>query len=337
MSDLMLHAGGREVTRGYLASVPCPEPEPDSRWRPVPHIQVLEFAEEALVNAGYAVEKMNLGLTRGDMRFFATLTLLSKLASGVSLAVGLRSSLDKSISLQFCAGSRVFVCDNLSFNSEKVIARKHTIRGIVRYQEAICLAVSELAQFRLQESARIKSLSNRFLSNVEAESYLLRCYEAQILSPRTLPTALQEWRTPSFEEFADRSAWSLLNAVTFAIGDRARTAPQVHAANTIKLGAILDAEPPKNGKEPLVRYSINTDRSTSISLAVWSNTMTNPDGSQWEQLSITISRSYKTDAGWQRQDKPSFRVHDLPLLNHLVAQAHAFACNRRMTDSTIPF
>src|ERR1700756_3331407 len=140
---------------------------------------------------------MNMGLTRGDMRFFGTLTLQSKLASGVSLAVGLRSSLDKSISLQWCCGSRVFVCDNLAFRSERVISRKHTRFAVDRYQEAICRAVAELSQFGEQEAERIKRMQMQAVTLEYGEAVLLRLWQDEdILSPRTLPVALKELREP---------------------------------------------------------------------------------------------------------------------------------------------
>src|SRR5438128_2686525 len=96
-AKLMLHCGAREVTREELNAVPCPRPE--GRWWPVPHGTVLTYAEQALRDAGYELDRLSLGLSRGDQRFFGTLTLRSPLASGVALAVGVRSSLDKSISL----------------------------------------------------------------------------------------------------------------------------------------------------------------------------------------------------------------------------------------------
>jgi hypothetical protein len=114
-AKLMLHCGARKVTLDELREVPCPAPE--GRWRPVPHATVLEHAVGALESAGYGVAKMDLGLARDDARFFATLTLRSELIEGVSMAVGVRSSLDKSLSLGWCCGQRVFVCDNLAFRS----------------------------------------------------------------------------------------------------------------------------------------------------------------------------------------------------------------------------
>src|SRR5437763_8055374 len=173
-ANLVLHCGAREVTREQLELVPCPPAE--GRWRPVAHATVLTHATQALTDAGYEIEKMQLGLSRCDSRFFGALTLRSPLASGVSLAVGLRSSLDKSLSLGFAYGSRVFCCDNLAFRGERVIARKHTTNGVTRYQEAICRAVSHLASYREQEGERIRSMQHRLIDDHFAESFLLRAY-----------------------------------------------------------------------------------------------------------------------------------------------------------------
>ena len=98
----------------------------------------------------------------------------------------------------------------------------------------------------------------------------------------------------------------------------------------------LDTHPEK--PQPLVSYRLNSDRTTSVSLAVWANTYKSQDGEEYEQLSVTVQRSYKDQQGqWQNQVKPSWRVHDLVTLMHLLQKAHSFALNRRTDDSSIPF
>ena len=105
--------------------------------------------------------------------------------------------------------------------------------------------------------------------------------------------------------------------------------------------AEIPAPPPDThlGKpQPLVSYRLNSDRTTSVSLAVWANTYKDKDGADYEQLSVTVQRSYKDQQGqWQNQVKPSWRVHDLVSLMHLLQKAHSFALNRRTDDSSIPF
>jgi hypothetical protein len=241
-ASLVLHCGARRVERDELQAVPCPEAE--GRWRPVPHHVVLDYAQTALIDAGYGIEKSELGLSKDDARFFGTLTLKAPLANGVNLAVGIRSSTDKSISLQWACGSRVFVCDNLAFSSSVVIARKHTTHGVDRYQEAICKAVSELNDYRDYERFRIAQMQQTPLTDEQAESLLLRAFEVGIIGPRALPVAIEEWRKPSFPEFEERNAWRVYNALTFALGKRAQTNPQAHASATIRLGRLLLPEAP---------------------------------------------------------------------------------------------
>lgn len=239
MSDakMILHCGAREVTREELANVPCPKAE--GRWVPVPHHTVLDYALKALSDASYGIKKMKLGLSRNDQRFWGTLVLESNVVAGVSLAVALASSLDKSTSLRWGYGHSVFVCDNGAWCVEQSIARRHTTNGVTRYQEAICKAVTELGDYRRTEEERIKQLVARSMNDTEAESLLLRCYEAKLLSPVTLPTAITQWRKPEYPDFEPRNAWSLYNAVTYALNDRAKTNPQAHAAATIRLNGLI--------------------------------------------------------------------------------------------------
>lgn len=237
-ATLVCHRGARQVTREQLLTITCPEPQ--GRWRPVPFHQVLEYAERALTDAGYRLAKLGLALSRNDERFFGTLTLDCPLGSGTDLAVGIRSSHDQSLALGWCCGQRVFVCDNLAFSSDRVISRKHTAYGVNRYQEAICRVVSELGDYREFESARIRQMQRTELNDEQAESILLRAFEVGIIGPSALPQAIKQWREPSFGEFyGSKTAWRLYNALTFALGKRARTNPQAHARATIRLGTLV--------------------------------------------------------------------------------------------------
>ena len=205
------------------------------------HFTTVDTVEKSLNDAGFVVRSSNYGLSRNDARMFATMDLEAPLATGVTLAVGIRNSLDKSFPLGFIAGSRVFVCDNLAFRSELLVKRKHTRFGEMRFSEAIAQAVQTLGQFKEQESARIKRLQVREIDDIEAESYMLRAFERGVVSHRLLPNVIREWRQPSYEDFAElKNAWRLFNAFTTALMPRAKSNPQHHAALTMKLGALLD-------------------------------------------------------------------------------------------------
>jgi hypothetical protein len=239
-TTLILHHGAREVTRQELDAVTTPPAT--ATWFPLSHGRVLDTAVQTLGAAGFEVTKTRLALARDQARFFGTLDLQTPVANGVTLAVGVRNSTDKSLPISFCAGSRTMVCDNLAFSSEIVIARKHTRFGETRFHEAISRAVQSLHQYRAAEAARIQRWQQTELSADVADALLLRAYERQVITTLLLPQVIREWRTPSFEEFEPRTVWSLFNAFTTVLSERQRTNPQQFAALTIRLHELLGSE-----------------------------------------------------------------------------------------------
>lgn len=239
-SNLVLHRGAKSVSLDELQRFQAPPPE--GRWFPLSHGRVLGVVTDTLRDAGYTIERQQLGVMRDGSRFFGTLDLASPVGDGVSLAVGIRNSVDKSFPLGFCAGSRVFVCDNLAFRSELLVRRKHTVFGERDFVRRIAEAVGSLPSFQEQEALRIERMKGAELADDQADALILRGFERGIVGARELPRVLQQWRNPPHEEFRPRTAWALLNAFTGAMKERGGAVPQLYATQTMRLQALLDPE-----------------------------------------------------------------------------------------------
>jgi hypothetical protein len=237
VSSLLLHKGSRLVTREELALVPVPAAT--KTWFPVPHSTVVDRVRTTMQEAGFAVKRESLALSRSNARLFGTLDVESGLAEGVDLCIGVRNSLDKSFPIAFCGGHRVLVCDNLAFSSEIVVSRKHTRHGADRFQEAICKAVQGLEQFRKAESGRIAHQQRTEIPDVAAESLMLRAYERGLVSSLQLPALIRGWRAPPHEVFRPRTLWSLWNAFTAATTPVQRSNPQRYCSLTIALQGLF--------------------------------------------------------------------------------------------------
>jgi hypothetical protein len=247
---LVLHRGGHEVPREELVRYVIPPAT--KTWRPISHEAVLASAEQTLTEAGYRIAKMRLGISHEGHRFFGTLDLATPLTPDgqVALAVGLRNSTDQSFPMGFCAGARVFVCDNLAFRSELMVKRKHTVNGVARFSSDIAHAVSALASFKEAETDRIAQLQQGALSDAEAESLILRaCIQRGIIAQRQLPMVFRAWHEPPFEEFRPRTAWSLLNAFTAVLHELQEKQPAELAHRTMRLHAMLA---PKGNDVPMI-------------------------------------------------------------------------------------
>lgn len=107
-SNLCLHRGAREVSRDVLGTIPTPPPS--RRWVPIGHADAVATVQSTLAQSGFHVERERYGLSRDDARLFGVLDLTIEVAPDVTLAVGVRNSIDQSFPLGFCAGHRVFVC-----------------------------------------------------------------------------------------------------------------------------------------------------------------------------------------------------------------------------------
>ncbi len=237
-SRLCLHRGAREVPREALARVPVPAPS--RRWVPIGHDRAVHTVAAALADGGFRVVRERYALSRDDARLFGTLDLRVEVAPDVTLAVGIRNSLDQSFPLGFCAGHRVFVCDNLCFSAELMVRRKHTRFGVERFRDDIAGCVAGLEAFRLAERARIGRMQGSELTETQAESLMLRAaYDRRILSHRLMPRLIAQWRDPAHPAFEPRTHWSLFNAFTLVMADRARSNPQAFAAATMRLQALL--------------------------------------------------------------------------------------------------
>lgn len=241
-AELVLHAGGKEVSYEDLARVDLPTST--KTWVPIKHTTVLDTAVTTLAEAGYAVVQRRLALSKSGSRFFGVLDLATELTTDgtVTLAVGIRSSYDKTYPLGFCAGARVFVCDNLAFRSDLMVKRKHTVNGAAHFSSAIASAVMQLGSFKETESRRIAVMQETPMTDERAESLMLRaCLTKGIIAQRQLPVVYKEWREPRHEAFQPRNGWSLLNAFTSALHGLQARNPADLARRTMRLHALLSS------------------------------------------------------------------------------------------------
>lgn len=221
MPNLLLHCGAHHVERDQLAA--SKTPEPTRTWQPIPHHHLLDQVESSLDGYSLRVISEAHGVWGEGQRYFGLLELANGHAqTDYSLVLGLRNSHDKSFPASICVGSSVFVCDNLAFSAEVVIARRHT-RFIERdLPSVVSRAIGQLGELRVAQDTRIASYCQTELSDVTAHDLAVRAVDAKVLPASRLPALLEEWRRPRHKEFTERgrTAWRLFNAFTETIKGR---------------------------------------------------------------------------------------------------------------------
>ena len=214
--SLVVHAGGRLVTRDDLALVEVP-PATDS-YSPVPHERLAETLSTIGrdILRGYALEKEQYALARDGRQLFGVITFRND-STELGLSIGFRNSYDKSMSIGIAIGASVFVCDNLALTGDVTVLRRHTINVWASLEDT---AISTLYRSQKNFESIVNdagALKMRELGDDEAFRLIGLLFGRGVLSPRQLPVVKQEWLVPSHAEFRARSAWSFYNACTEAL------------------------------------------------------------------------------------------------------------------------
>jgi hypothetical protein len=203
------------VSRDQLVAYPVPPAT--SRWRPIPHAELVATMLDQLAQIDLHPTREQYAVGSKGLALFGALDLAGP-RSDRAMAIGFRHSNDKALAVQVVGGARVFVCDNLALSGEKIALRKHS-RGL--HLAAIIregLAKWREAYGRFERS--IVDAESRRLTDDEAKVALFDMRYDGVLPVSIFDEAATNYfkaETLGYEDSAPRSAWGLHNACTRAV------------------------------------------------------------------------------------------------------------------------
>ncbi len=248
-TGLMLHCGASAISRGELAAMPLPAPM-GPRHVIRPYIEDVELVSDALNEYGLGVVDEAFGATHDGARFFGVLEckpLEGELLSPkeYSLLVGIRGSYDQSMSRGIAAGSRVFVCDNLSFSGEVSIQTRQTTNIGDRLPGLLVDAVAKVPAMARHQHQRFEAYKGTRLTQRQGDAAIIELVRRGVINPSIVGKVIQEWDEPSHEEHASDgfTAWRLYNAVTESLkpSNKDRFAVPTLWQRTIPLSDFMDS------------------------------------------------------------------------------------------------
>jgi len=231
---LLLHAGAKKIAFDDLRGLETPQPT--QTHVPIAHARIVETLRYALGFYGHEVVNEHHGVTEDGMRYFGVLSLKSPYGNYTD-TVGLRNSHDRTFPVGIAFGSKVFVCDNLSFIADHVIRRKHTANAMRDLPGLVSELIEPLGLQRQVQADTFGRYTRALLTDEQADHAILDMYREGVVNIQRVADVVREWEHPTFEEFrGERSAWRLFNAATFALNGRIAENPGV----TRKLHQVLD-------------------------------------------------------------------------------------------------
>jgi len=236
--SLVLHRGGWEATKADLASVPVPEPT-DS-YHPVPYNRFVEEVELHVPRFGLTVQSSAFALAREGNQMFGVLTCSNGHNNGdYALAIGLRNSYDRSLSVGLVAGTRVFCCDNLAFSGEAQVHRKHTANVFRDLPDLIYRMLSQIQAMKARTDEEIAGMKVLPMPQERAHHVMVEAVKTMVLPASRLPKVIVAWEEPAHEQFEARTAWSLFNAFTEVLK---AGAPRQQVDGSLRLSMLFRRE-----------------------------------------------------------------------------------------------
>jgi hypothetical protein len=210
-ATLRSHVDTDLVTREQLALVETPDAT--RSFKPVPHIELIDSLEQVLRSNHITIRKEQFALRRDGLTLFGVLQLQYQDTPDCTAALGLRTSNNRQMSIQICAGLSVFVCDNMVFRGDLIaLNRKHTSGLHLRTE--LSHAIFRFQDLFAKLTGEIENLKENAVSDTDAKAILHDVFVKGILPIRFLPEASSLYFEPFVDEFRPRTAWSLHNAFT---------------------------------------------------------------------------------------------------------------------------
>ena len=229
---LMIHCGAEPVNAGSLTALETPDGT--DTHVPIAHADVVDMVRYALGYYDHEIVEEHHAITPDGARYFGILSLRSSYGDYTDM-VGLRNSHDKKFPIGISFGSRVFVCDNLAFNGDHVIRRRHTQNARRDLPGLVAEVVAPLKEHRMRQHTAIETYQSTGLTDTAADSAIMQLYRQGVINVQRIATVANAWDEPP-HDWGDRTAWRLFNVVTFALAGRVAEDPGV----TGKLHDVID-------------------------------------------------------------------------------------------------
>lgn len=228
-------SGKNNVTEAEVFAVPDVLFTPT--FKPYHHRDIISVVKQSAQAIGLDIMKSEYALAQNGQQMFGVYDL-SQGTSELSWSIGIRNSMNKSLSIGITAGTRVFVCDNLCFSGEFLAFRKHT--SALDIDELAFLAYRSMKQvIPLLRSFQAwhQGLRNIPLARTDAKILLVEIMTNDVIPPSKFNTF-----NDLFAKVYDDTMWGFHEAVTDVLrGSNLLTLPKKNMALNQIINAYIDS------------------------------------------------------------------------------------------------
>ena len=205
------------TARQYLLNAQVPQET--KTYKPVSHQQLMDLTLESITSAGFELETETYSGARDGQVANGRYTIKNVADSEMQLQIGWQNSYDKSLSLKFAIGTRIFICQNGCVSGDYgAFRRKHQGEIQTFTPNAITEYIKQAGDAFTKMQAEREVMKNREVTKrTSAELIGRMIIEENIIESTQLNIIRGQMDNPAFDYGAPGSLWELYQHTTFAM------------------------------------------------------------------------------------------------------------------------
>lgn len=209
-------------------------PQETRTYKPISHGQLIDLTLESIHQAGFKLDQENYSSAREGNIANGKFTISNVADKEMQLQIGWQNSYDKSLSLKFAIGTRVFICENGMVSGDYGAFRKKHQGDVQEFTPAAIVEYIKSAGegFRKIQADRELMKHVQVDARVTAELVGRMIIEKEFIHSTQINVIQRELKNPTFDYGAPGSLWELYQFATYSMKD-------VHP--TLWMGSHIDA------------------------------------------------------------------------------------------------
>ena len=194
-------------------------PQQTKTYKPVSHKQLIDLTLNGIHNAGFKLDSESYSAARSGNIANGRFSIADVSDSEMQLQIGWQNSYDKSLTLKFAIGTKIFICQNGCVSGDMGAFKKKHVGEIQDFTpSAISEYIKSAAEaFRRMQIERETMKQVEITGRVKAELIGRMFLENQIITSTQLNIISRELKAPTHDYGAKDSMWELYNFTTFAM------------------------------------------------------------------------------------------------------------------------
>ena len=188
-------------------------------YKPVSHTSLIDLTMDGIQKAGFILGKATYSSARDGQIANGKFTITNVADSEMELQIGWQNSYDRSMSLKFAIGTRIFICSNGCVSGDYGSFKKRHKGDIQDFTpSAITDYIKQAGEaFTLMQQQREAMKQIEITKRIKAELIGRMMIEDQFISSTQLNIIQRELQAPTHDYGAKDSLWELYNYTTFAM------------------------------------------------------------------------------------------------------------------------